>query len=112
MCSRNYKKINISYIYSLNILTREKKNLFGNFRNHSKGIFGNHLTANGCQNINFCNTVKIWKKLKNGSFNPLMHNAPKCSDTLKKSCSICYKISKVGLTILRRYALMGEACYC
>ena len=33
-------------------------------------------------------------------FNPLMHNVPKWSDTLLKSCSICCKILKVCLTIL------------
>ena len=33
-------------------------------------------------------------------FNPLMHNFPKRSNTLYKSCSICCKIFKVCLTIL------------
>ena len=35
-----------------------------NFGNYSKDIFGNHLTANGCQNAKFCDIVEIWKKLK------------------------------------------------
>ena len=30
--------------------------------------FGNHLTSNACQNVKFCEILKIWKKLKNGSF--------------------------------------------
>ena len=38
-------------------------------------------------------------------FNPLMHNVPKWSDTLLKSCSIYCKIFKVCLTILGQYAL-------
>ena len=53
-------------ITSLNI--SQKNFFFVNFGNYSKGIFGNHLTVNGCQNVNFCNIVKTWKKLKNGSF--------------------------------------------
>ena len=40
-------------------------------------------------------------------FNPLMHNVPKWSDRLLKSCSICCKIFKVCLTILGHYALKG-----
>ena len=40
-------------------------------------------------------------------FNPLMHNVPKWSDTLYKSCSIFCKIFKVCLTILGHYALKG-----
>ena len=39
-----------------------------NFGNYSKDIFGNHLTANGCQNAKFCDIVEIWKKLKNDTF--------------------------------------------
>ena len=35
----------------------------------------------------------------------LMHNFPKWSDTLWKSCNKCCKIFKVCLTILRYYAL-------
>ena len=38
------------------------------FLNYSKGIWGNHLIANRCQNENFCDTTEIWKKLKKGSF--------------------------------------------
>ena len=38
-------------------------------------------------------------------FNTLMHNVPKRSDTLKKSCSICCKIFNACLTILGRYTL-------
>ena len=34
-----------------------------------------------------------------------MHNGPKWSDTLSKSCSICCKIFKVCLTILGHYPL-------
>ena len=40
-------------------------------------------------------------------FNPLMHNVPKWSDTLQKSCSKCCKIFRVYLTILGHYALKG-----
>ena len=40
-------------------------------------------------------------------FNPLMHNVPKRSDALLKSCSICCKILKVCLNILGHYALKG-----
>ena len=40
-------------------------------------------------------------------FNPLMHNVPKWSDTLQKSCSKCCKLFKVCLTILGHYALKG-----
>ena len=40
-------------------------------------------------------------------FNPLMHNIPKWSDTLQKSCSICRKIFKVCLTNLGHYTLKG-----
>ena len=40
----------------------------GKFGNYSKGIFGNHLTPNVCQNAKFCDRVEIWKKLKNGGF--------------------------------------------
>ena len=39
-----------------------------NFGNYSKDIFGNHLTANGCQNAKLCDIVEIWKKLKNDTF--------------------------------------------
>ena len=39
--------------------------------------------------------------------NPLMHNVPKWPDTLQKSCSKCFKIFKVCLTILEHYALKG-----
>ena len=41
-------------------------------------------------------------------FSPLMHNVPKWSDTLSRSCSICCKIFKVCLTILGYYALKGQ----
>ena len=37
----------------------------------------------------------------------LMHNVPKWSDRLSKSCSKCCKIFKVCLTILGHYALKG-----
>ena len=40
-------------------------------------------------------------------FNPFMHNVPKWSDALLKSCSICCKIFKMCLTILGQYALKG-----
>ena len=30
--------------------------------------FGNCLTANGCQNVKFCDMLIMWKKLKNGKF--------------------------------------------
>ena len=40
-------------------------------------------------------------------FNTLMHNFPKCSGTPLKFWGICYKISKVCLGILRRYALQS-----
>ena len=43
-----------------------------------------------------------WKKLDRKSLNPLMHNVPKWSDILQKSCSF-----KVCLTILGHYALKG-----
>ena len=39
------------------------------------------------------------------TFNPLMHNTPKWSDTLKKSHSKCCKIVNVDPDILRRYVL-------
>ena len=42
------------------------------------------------------------------SINPLMHNVPKWSDTLEKSCGKCCKIFKVCLTILGHYALNGS----
>ena len=51
----------------------------------------------------FTNTNLSWVV----SFNPLMHNVPKWSNTLLKSCSKWYKISKVCLTILQHYALKG-----
>ena len=35
---------------------------------YSKGIFGNHLAAIGCQNAKICEIVQIWKKLKHASF--------------------------------------------
>ena len=41
-------------------------------------------------------------------FTILMHNVPIWPDTLKRSCSICCKISKVCLTILGLYALKGS----
>ena len=37
-----------------------------------------------------------------------MHNVPKWSDRLKKSCSKCCKIFKVCLTFLEHYALKGK----
>ena len=53
----------------MNILETAKiKYFFENFGNYSKGIFGNHLAANGWQNAKFCDIVEIWKKLKDGSF--------------------------------------------
>ena len=71
-CKGYYYKIALGtrmYIYSLHILGRQKKAvLFANFGNYSKGIFGNHLTANGCQNPKFCDIVEIRKKLKISSF--------------------------------------------
>ena len=36
--------------------------------NSSKGILGNRLTANDCQNAKFCDIVETWKILKNGTF--------------------------------------------
>ena len=39
--------------------------------------------------------------------NPLMHNVPKWSDTVKRFCSKCCKIFKVCLAILGHYALKG-----
>ena len=39
--------------------------------------------------------------------NPLMHNVPKWSDILLKSCSKYCKILKVCLNILGHYALNG-----
>ena len=64
--------------------------------------------------IDLRDTPKIKLQLSNciiiivcNVFNPLMHNVLKWSDTLQKSCSICCKIFKVCLTILRRYALRG-----
>ena len=39
------------------------------------------------------------------NINPSMHNFPKWSDTLQKTCSNCCKIFKACVTILRRYAL-------
>ena len=51
------------------MLSRPKNSFFfANFGNYSKGIFGNHLTDNGCQNSKFCDIVEIWKKLKNSNF--------------------------------------------
>ena len=40
-----------------------------------KGIFGNHLTANGCQNVKLCNIVEIWslKKFKNLKYGSFFH---------------------------------------
>ena len=49
------------------------------------------------------NIDDVWMILK--GVNPLMHNVPKWSDTLHKSCSKCCKIFKVCLTILVHYAL-------
>ena len=37
---------------------------FASFGSYSEGIFGNHLTAYGNQNVKFCNILEIWKKLK------------------------------------------------
>ena len=45
--------------------------------------------------------------LINESINRLMHNVPKSSDTLSKSCSKFCKILKVCLTILGHYELKG-----
>ena len=42
------------------------------------------------------------------NLNILMHNVPKWSDTLLKSCTICCKIFKVCLTILGFYALKAK----
>ena len=39
--------------------------------------------------------------------NPLMHNVPKWSDALLKSCSKCRKIFKLRLTMLGHYVLKG-----
>ena len=45
-----------------------EKAFFANFGNYSKTTFGNHLTANGYQNVIFCDRAESWKKLGNGSF--------------------------------------------
>ena len=60
-----------------------------------------------------CQKIRARKTLYLDTFhavkhiNPLMHNVPKWSDTLKKTCGKCCKIFKVCLTILGRYALNG-----
>ena len=46
------------------MLSRQKNFFFTDFGNHFKGIFSNHLTVNGCQNVEFCDFVEIWKKTK------------------------------------------------
>ena len=38
-------------------------------------------------------------------FNPLIHDVPKWSGTLKKSCSICCNVFEVCQTILGHYTL-------
>ena len=56
------QKLNISYIFNLHIVSRQKTTTFiWNFGNYSKGIFGNHVTANGCQNMIFCEILETWK---------------------------------------------------
>ena len=50
------KKQGSTYISQIfTIYMADKKLFVANFGNYSKGIFGNHLTANGCQN------VKSWR---------------------------------------------------
>ena len=55
------------------------------------------------------NQLKCWKQwyLPKYIVNPLMQNVRKWSDTLWKSSSKWFKISKVCLTVLRRHALKG-----
>ena len=47
------------------------------------------------------------KSMESIRINPLMHNVPKWSDKLKKSCSKYCKIFEVSLTIFGDYALKG-----
>ena len=55
------------------------------------------------------NPSKIPKTIpqENLNFNPLLRNVVKWSDTLLKCCSICCKIFKVCLTILRYCEVKG-----
>ena len=71
-------------------------------------ISNKSMICNGRDLPWFNNKFYILLGKKSDLFNPLMHNAPKWSDTLKKSCSICCKIFKVCLTILGRYALKAH----
>ena len=50
--------------------------------------------------VNLNNHIYAWS----WKVSPLIHNAPKWSNTLSKPCSKCYKIFKMWLTVLGHYA--------
>ena len=51
--------ITLIFNHKVAICANLGKTIFANFRNCSKGIFGNHLTAKDCQNVKFCDIVEI-----------------------------------------------------
>ena len=67
-CLTNYRftgrlfKFLVVYIKKRCTLSKQKT-FFANFGNYSKGIFGNHLTQDGYQDIKFCDTIESWKWL-------------------------------------------------
>ena len=56
------------HISTIYIYKADKKHILANFKNYSNGIFGNHLSGNGCQKVKFCGIKEVWNKLKNGRF--------------------------------------------
>ena len=55
--------VKMKYLVYLQFTFTNQKKFFCNFGNYLKGIFGNHLSVNVCQNVKFCDIVKIWRML-------------------------------------------------
>ena len=55
----------IKYLIYLRVTIQLKKKFFNKISGIvQREFFGNHLTANGCQNVKFCVIIEIWKKLQ------------------------------------------------
>ena len=57
----------VSHISTIYIY-HKKATLFVSFGNYSRGILGNHLTANGYQNVKLFDMLEIWKMGKMVAF--------------------------------------------
>ena len=86
----------------LYLLNKTMLDIFHNF------IPNKSMICNGRDLPWFNNQFNILIGKKSDLFNPLMHNVPKWSNTLEKSCCKCSKIFQVCLTILGQYALKAH----